>query len=401
MLSIINSFELGSNVGIGLGFDSSTNSLFAYTQGGAEINSYDLSGNLISSIASPGESANNFDLSFASESLTLGNTEVSEDTLIVINGESGTTDIYAVDVENNAIVSTLVTEFGTSQVVGGSYHPQRDSFFLLQNSVIGSLIAEVDPIEGAIVNTFSPGEEYDVLSGDLEINTTTGNLFIVSSDETSIRELTPEGEIVRDLELPDNVSDLSGIALDETTGNIWVSNINGEVWQLDNDESMAEFPQLDENGISVYRFLKTDTQTQFYTTSEIERDTIIENLDNYEFEGISFVGASVPEADELIGTSPVYRFFNTNTGTHFYTSDENERAFIAENLDNLIFEGTPYYGYDTQIEGTVPLYRFYNADLDAHFYTSSVEERDAFIASPNFEPEGGGDGIAFYVEPAP
>ena len=388
MLSVISNIELGSNIGIGLGFSPATNSLFAYGEGGAEVNSYDLAGNIISSITNPGETANNFDLSFASESLSLGDTDIAVGTLLVINGESGTTDIYAVDVENNTTISTLVTEFGSGNVVGGGYHPQRDTFFLLQNSLTGTLIAEVDPIEGSIVNTFEPGEEYDVLSGDLEVDTTTGNLFIVSSDETSIRELTPEGEVVGDLELPDGISDLSGIALDETTGDIWVSNTNGEVWQLDNDEA----------GVSVYRFLRTDTQTQFYTASEVERDAVVENLTNYELEGISFIGADVPEAD-IAGISPVYRFFNTSTGVHFYTADENERAFVQENLDNFVFEGIPYYGYDTQIEGTVPLYRFYNEGLDAHFYTPSTEERDAFIASPDFEPEGGDGGIAFYVEP--
>ena len=51
----------------------------------------------------------------------------------------------------------------------------------------------------------------------------------------------------------------------------------------------------------------------------------------------------------------MYRLFNQNTGIHLYTADENERAFIEENLDNYVFEGTPYYGYDTQEEGTLYL----------------------------------------------
>ena len=159
---------------------------------------------------------------------------------------------------------------------------------------------------------------------------------------------------------------------------------------------------VEEDGIPVYRFFRTDTETQFYTTEEVERDTILETLPQYELEGISFIGApNGEEEDPLTGTSPVYRFFNQDTGIHLYTVDENERAFVEDNLDNYVLEGTPYYGYDTQVEGTVPLYRFYNASLDAHFYTPSVEERDAFIASADYEPEGGGEGIAFYVEPAP
>ena len=151
------------------------------------------------------------------------------------------------------------------------------------------------------------------------------------------------------------------------------------------------------DSVPVYRFFRTDTQTQFYTTSEAERDVVLDTLPQYDLEGISFVGA--PNIDPLTGTSPVYRFFNSDTGIHLYTADINEAAFVEENLENYTLEGTPYYGYDTQVEGTVPLYRFYNEDLDAHFYTPNAGERDFYVNSPDYEPEGGGDGIAFYVEP--
>ncbi|MGD1922114.1 MAG: hypothetical protein ACFCAD_26400 [Pleurocapsa sp.] len=157
-----------------------------------------------------------------------------------------------------------------------------------------------------------------------------------------------------------------------------------------------------EDDIPVYRFFRTDTQTQFYTTEEVERDVVLETLPQYELEGISFVGVAPPaEEEDITGISPVYRFFNTSTGVHLYTADENEKTFVEENLDNYVAEGTPYYGYDTQVEGTIPLYRFYNESLDAHFYTPSIEERDIFIESPDYEPEGSDTGIAFYVEPAP
>ena len=155
-----------------------------------------------------------------------------------------------------------------------------------------------------------------------------------------------------------------------------------------------------EDDIPVYRFLRTDTQTQFYTTSETERDVVRANLPQYELEGVSFVGVTPPAAGEdITGLTPVYRFFNRDTGIHLYTADENEKNFVEENLDNYIFEGTPYYAFETQQQGTVPLYRFYNQELDAHFYTPSAEERDTFIASADFDLEGSNDGIAFYVEP--
>ncbi|MEM8719961.1 MAG: hypothetical protein AAGE84_11715 [Cyanobacteria bacterium P01_G01_bin.39] len=152
--------------------------------------------------------------------------------------------------------------------------------------------------------------------------------------------------------------------------------------------------------IEVYEFFRTDTQTQFYTTDEDEQDAILENLPQYELEGVSFVGvAPTEEGEDITGQTPVYRFFNNTSGVHLYTADENEKTFIEENLDNYTLEGTPYYGFDAPGEDTVPVYRFYNASLDAHFYTISSAEKDSFIESPDYQIEGAGDGIAFYVEP--
>ncbi|MGB5633977.1 MAG: hypothetical protein WBM86_14515 [Waterburya sp.] len=165
-------------------------------------------------------------------------------------------------------------------------------------------------------------------------------------------------------------------------------SINAEI---DPDEELA-----------VYEFFRTDTQTQFYTTDENERDAILETIPQYELEGISFVGVAPPEdGEDITGLSPVYRFFNNTSGVHLYTANESEKAFIQENLDNYTLEGIPYYGFDAPGEDTVPVYRFYNASLDAHFYTASTAEKDSFIESPDYQIEGGAEGIAFYVEPAP
>ena len=180
-----------------------------------------------------------------------------------------------------------------------------------------------------------------------------------------------------------------------------VESPEGETSEEDTDESGSTDADTDteDDGITVYEFFRTDTQTQFYTTDEKERDVILEELPQFELEGVSFVGAAPPaEGEDITGIIPVYRFFNTLTGVHLYTVDEREKTFVEENLDNFEFEGTPYYGFDAQEEGTIPLYRFYNESLGAHFYTTSDEERSSFIESPDFEAEGG-DGIAYYVEP--
>ncbi len=151
-----------------------------------------------------------------------------------------------------------------------------------------------------------------------------------------------------------------------------------------------------DNDVEVYRFFNTNSQLEFYTTDEFERDYIIENLSHYEIEGVAFIAANEPLEEDITGLSPVYRFFNSTTGVHMYTVSEDEKNAVLEN-SNYSFEGIAYYGYETQVDGTEPLYRFYNSELDAHFYTSSAEQRDIYLDSPDYQPEGE-NGIAFYVE---
>ena len=151
-------------------------------------------------------------------------------------------------------------------------------------------------------------------------------------------------------------------------------------------------------GSKVYRFFRPDVGVHFYTASAVERDSIIANLSNYNYEGESYLSAS-ETADPITGAKPVYRFFNSSTGAHLYTMSEAERDSIDSNLSNYTYEGIAYYGYQSDRPGATPLYRFYNRVVDAHFYTPSVVERDAILANlPDYQLESD-NGIAFYVEP--
>jgi len=152
------------------------------------------------------------------------------------------------------------------------------------------------------------------------------------------------------------------------------------------------------DGEIVFRLFRNDIGVHFYTTSAAERDWITDNLDNYIYEQESYRSVD-PTSDPLTGVKPVYRFFNTNTGAHFYTMSELERDSISDNLTNYNFEGIAYYGYESDRPEVTPLYRFYNPVIDAHFYTPSVGERDAVLANlPDYQLESN-DGVAFYVEP--
>ena len=150
---------------------------------------------------------------------------------------------------------------------------------------------------------------------------------------------------------------------------------------------------------TVYRLFNPEVGVHFYTPNKEERNSVIENLPQYEYEGAAFQTITKEEADTITGAKPVYRFFNVDTGVHLYTIDEQEREVIQETQPNFLFEGISYYAYETEQEGAIPLYRFFNPEVGAHFYTPFATERDSVIENlPQYQLEGD-SGVAFYVEP--
>ena len=130
------------------------------------------------------------------------------------------------------------TAFGASHVVGGAYHRIRASLFLVQDKVAGvtngNRVAEISPITGSILNTFQIASTFSVNFGDLEVCNATGHLIAVSSDENRIAEYTPTGTLVQYFPLPVGISELAGIGIDESSGDLWVASSagGGDVWRL-------------------------------------------------------------------------------------------------------------------------------------------------------------------------
>ena len=144
---------------------------------------------------------------------------------------------------------------------------------------------------------------------------------------------------------------------------------------------------------TVYRFYDANSGVHFYTSDKNERNYVYDRLDNYTYEGASYTGID-PSAE--IESFAVYRFYNRDSGTHLYTIDENEKNVVRQELDNYNYEGEAFFAYNLQVEGSIPVYRFYNSNTGSHFYTPSAIERDVVIEELfNFESEG----IAYYALP--
>ncbi len=151
------------------------------------------------------------------------------------------------------------------------------------------------------------------------------------------------------------------------------------------------FPPAINTKSEVYRFFNSSLGAHFYTADKNERDYIANNLNDYSYEGVSYA-----TADHLTGNSSesVYRFFNSTTGVHLYTTNENERDSIIDNLSNFTYEGPKFYAYEQPIEGTTAVHRFYEPNIGVHFYTPNEAEK-IFVEEnlPNYTYEG----IAYYA----
>lgn len=238
-LTVLAQFDPSNTAGTcGIAYNAPDGEIMVIGCSASVIDRYAEDGTFISSADVIGEGANDVDIDMSPADLFLNGTFVAQGQLLLVNGETGAAEIYAIDEVTNQVIDTLATGFGTSHVVGGSYHPQRGTFFLVQDKVPGGFqanrIAEVDPATGDTLQTFSTMPEFQVDYGDLDISPVSGHLFVVSSDESTIAEFTPDGVFITEHALPVGVSSLSGIALDNDLQGAWVCNTSGMVFKLGN-----------------------------------------------------------------------------------------------------------------------------------------------------------------------
>ncbi len=135
----------------------------------------------------------------------------------------------------------------------------------------------------------------------------------------------------------------------------------------------------------VFRFYNNATGTHFYTISVAERDLVLARYATFAYEGPVYYAYPTPQVDNL----PVYRFYNTKTGTHFYTQSESEKNFVLVHYPVFAFEGPVYYAPASAGAGRTPLYRFFNTKTGSHFFTTNPAERDMVLERwPQFTYEG-------------
>lgn len=264
-----------------------------------------------------------------------------------------------------------------------------------------------DIIEVGPGDTISGGAGKDILQLDLSQDFTSAKLpkivdFVPGEDQISVKStdnLTENPVYDRG----------SGVLLLNGEPVIQLEkNLNLTEDDVSVSGSKIPINKINTSQTTVYRFFDPVAGGHLYTADVKERNFVRENLDNYVYEG-----ATYQAVDPLLGTQDtsgsqagaeeVYRFFNPSKGVHLYTTNEVERDSIIENLDNFVYEGIKFYAYGTPkegsmppVEGSMPIHRFYEPTLGVHFYTPSEVEKNSVMENlDNYTYEG----IAYYAMP--
>lgn len=143
---------------------------------------------------------------------------------------------------------------------------------------------------------------------------------------------------------------------------------------------------------SVHRFYNSDNNTHFFTANNDEASTVLQAGMSYE--GTQF-GRSVLTDSETV---EVHRFYHSDNNSHFFTANTEELQSLLNNDDgfNFHYEGIAYLAYGEKTASNTELYRFYNTETKSHFYTADLAEKEhvEITYAGAFQYEG----VAYYVD---
>jgi hypothetical protein len=131
-----------------------------------------------------------------------------------------------------------------------------------------------------------------------------------------------------------------------------------------------------EQGNRMYRLYNPNANFHFFTTSKSEFDALVRIGLRDESTGQS--GFAVAE-DGAEGAAALFRMYNPNKGTHYYTTNAAERDFLLTRGWNA--EGTVGNVFNAKVPGTSELFRLYNNDSGVHLFTTDVGTKNGILAA--------------------
>ena len=190
-------------------------------------------------------------------------------------------------------------------------------------------------------------------------------------------------------------------------------SVNGGVLNVLDDDAIqkVEGLSIEERLLltQVHRFYQYEKGFHLYTADTNEIDYVKQKSESrelaYSYEAEKYQVLSddvdVLTGEEIEGVEPIYRFFNTGTGAHLYTMNEDEKDYVIDNLSNYNFEGIKYYAFEIEPENveTIPVYRMLNTQSGAHLFSSDLNEIGYIEENlPHFAMENEGNAVFHVLE---
>ena len=141
----------------------------------------------------------------------------------------------------------------------------------------------------------------------------------------------------------------------------------------------------------LHRFYNKQTGAHFYTVDEQEKRNVLA-MSQYRYEGITAFAQTGSASDRVT----VWRFYHKTNGTHFYTASQSEANKVLNNMWRTYkYEGAKYSAYSSQRANTIAFHRFYKFRQGVHFYTTNASE--AHKVRTTMSNEYRYEGVAYYL----
>jgi hypothetical protein len=143
--------------------------------------------------------------------------------------------------------------------------------------------------------------------------------------------------------------------------------------------------------LSLYRFYNSKTGVHYYATSSAAPA-------GFYLEGN--LGYVLPTQNKPTALQvPVWGFKQPSNSGRLYTINLQERDNVRNNFSAYYkYEGESFTAWKSSGTGLIPIYRIYDNNSNTHFFTSSAQERDTVVSTwPSVYRY---EGIAFYVSAA-
>lgn len=133
----------------------------------------------------------------------------------------------------------------------------------------------------------------------------------------------------------------------------------------------------------VYRFWSEDLGTHFFTISNAEADAVMLHMqDLVDFQGAGWLAYAKQEP----GTRPVYRFRREDRVRYYYSTEPSPPPTASADGPRWRYEGVAWYAEPVASNAGLGAYQFWNGELDAYFYTVFADEiAEIFAEMPEWQ----------------